>query len=348
MIASRLISAYNKYCSENSITPPCRATLYKIIKVCAASQLKSLHGLDNFINDGMESIETLKKLASNLGSRGLEGSKVEEIQSKLEICKQHLKNDFRGHVVPESKCIQHCTQFALSEKPCSHPHTNTDNCGSCDLMYELKGELTNLVNSTTFTIVQDKEETLYDLETSTEKIWQWRDHLIRTVNQDLCKADILQKLRPNEAMIIADWCMKWIPQLFHETQSERFGKQGISWHMVCAIVQKPEDPESENDDEVFDIISMIHIIDGEAKQGWHIVSQIFFHAFEILKTVKPAVTDVYIRSDNAGCYHSLPLLSYLWKFRSTLPLNVSSTTLVRRNLEKIFVTLAQAPVDFIC
>lgn len=208
----------------------------------------------------MESIENLKKLATNLGSRGLEGSKVTEIQSKLEICKQHLKNDFRGHVVPESKCIQHCTQLALSEKPCSHPHTNTDNCGSCDLMYELKSELTNLVNSTTFTIVQDKEETLNDLEMSTKKIWQWRNHLIRS--------------------------------------------------------------ESENDDDNFEIIPMIHITDGEVKQRWHIISQIFSYAFEILKTVKPAVTDVYIRSDNAGCYHSLPLLSYLWKFCSTLPPNV--------------------------
>ncbi|VDI77485.1 Hypothetical predicted protein, partial [Mytilus galloprovincialis] len=48
MIASRLITAYNNYCKDNYILPPCRATQYKIIKACAASQLKSLHGLDNY------------------------------------------------------------------------------------------------------------------------------------------------------------------------------------------------------------------------------------------------------------------------------------------------------------
>ncbi|CAG2253720.1 unnamed protein product [Mytilus edulis] len=45
------------------------ATQYKIIKACVASQLKSLHGLDNYISDGMESIDTLKKVVSNLGTK---------------------------------------------------------------------------------------------------------------------------------------------------------------------------------------------------------------------------------------------------------------------------------------
>lgn len=47
MIASRLITAYVAYCQDNDIVPSSRATLYKIVKVCAASQLKSLHGIDN-------------------------------------------------------------------------------------------------------------------------------------------------------------------------------------------------------------------------------------------------------------------------------------------------------------
>ncbi|CAC5363035.1 unnamed protein product [Mytilus coruscus] len=76
MIASRLITAYNNCCKDNSILPPCRATQYKTIKACAASQLKSLHGLDNYISDGMESIDTLKKVVSNLGTKGLQTSKV--------------------------------------------------------------------------------------------------------------------------------------------------------------------------------------------------------------------------------------------------------------------------------
>ncbi|CAG2236169.1 unnamed protein product [Mytilus edulis] len=117
--------------------------------------------------------------------------------------------------------------------------------------------------------------------------------------------------------------MKYIPQTFRETQSEWFGKQGISWHMICALVRKPqsENDSNDEDDKNYDIYSMVHIVE-EQKQGWHIVSQIFSSAFKMLKSIHPHLRDVYIRSDNAGCYHALPLLSYLWKFRNDLSLNV--------------------------
>ncbi|VDI65820.1 Hypothetical predicted protein [Mytilus galloprovincialis] len=116
--------------------------------------------------------------------------------------------------------------------------------------------------------------------------------------------------------------MKYIPQTFRETQSEWFGKQGISWHMICALVCRPQAEGDENDDDKnFDIYSMVHIVE-EQKQGWHIVSQIFSSAFKILKSINPHLKHAYIRSDNAGCYHALPLMGYLWKFRNELSLDV--------------------------
>lgn len=67
----------------------------------------------------------------------------------------------------------------------------------------------------------------------------WMDHLIRNVNQDLCYRTILQNLKSLEVLIIADWAMKYLPQTFRATQSEWFGKQGISWHMICAVICRP-------------------------------------------------------------------------------------------------------------
>lgn len=80
MIASRLITAYENYCKENSLIPPSRATLYTIIKACAASQLQSLHGLDNFVNDGLEGIDTLKRIVSNLRLPEIRTSELKDLK----------------------------------------------------------------------------------------------------------------------------------------------------------------------------------------------------------------------------------------------------------------------------
>lgn len=315
MIASRLITAYENYCKENSLISPSRATLYKIIKACAASQLQSLHGLDNFVNDGLEGIDTLKRIVSNLA---LPEIRISELKGKIDTLKLHLKSGFRSHIRPESDCAQHCIQYALSEEECQHAHTGT--CESCDIMYSVRTEIHTVIESTNFPSIQEREEVKHDFGVSAEKVWAWRDHLIRNVNQDLCKRNILQNLKSHEVLIIADWAMKYLPQTFRETQSEWFGKQGISWHMICAVICHPHSDDIDNSNK-FDIISMIHLIE-EGKQGWHLVSQIFGDAFQTLKSLHPHLRDAYIRSDNAGCYHALPMLSYLWKFRDELPLSI--------------------------
>lgn len=140
-------------------------------------------------------------------------------------------------------------------------------------------------------------------------LWGWRDHLIRNVNQDLYTRNILQNLKSLEVLIIADWAMKYLPQTFRETQSEWFGKQGISWHMICAVICRPHSDDIDNNNK-FDIISMVHLVQ-EGNQGWHLVSQIFGDAFQTKRiSLHPHLMDAYIRSDNAGCYHALPILSY--------------------------------------
>ena len=53
MITTRFINAYSLYCEENSLKVPSCATLFKTIKACAASQLKSMHGFDNHASEGL-------------------------------------------------------------------------------------------------------------------------------------------------------------------------------------------------------------------------------------------------------------------------------------------------------
>lgn len=65
-----------------------------------------------------------------------------------------------------------------------------------------------------FSDEQIREELQYDVESSNEKIINWRNHCIRSVNQDLYKKDLLKQLKENQVFIIADWAMKYLPQSF--------------------------------------------------------------------------------------------------------------------------------------
>lgn len=319
MIGSRLIEAYTDYCQEHSIQVPCRATLFKIIKCCAASQLKSLQGLDNHASEGMAAIETLQKTVEKLSENGLEQGKANDLKKQLNALKSHLKHDFQTHLTSTSFCIHHCIQYALSEKSCNHQHSEI--CIPCENIYHTIRSIENSTESLTFSSYLIKEEVEFDIKTSIDKLINWRNHLIRSVNQDKSKSNILKHLEKDQVLIIADWAMKYLPQNFRETQSDWYGKQGISWHVTCALFLPDMEEQDSDTEKNLEILSFVHLVQN-GSQGWFSVSQIFQDIFSTLKELKPHLSDVYIKSDNAGCYHSLPLMTYLWKNRNEMSLTV--------------------------
>lgn len=85
------------------------------------------------------------------------------------------------------------------------------------------------------------------------------------MNQDLCKKDLLKQLKENQVFIIADWAMKYLPQSFRETQSEWFGKQGLSWHVSCALF--PEKEKESDGEKTFEIRSYVHLVENANRDG---------------------------------------------------------------------------------
>ena len=81
--------------------------------------------------------------------------------------------------------------------------------------------------------------------------------------------------------------------------------------------------KGDNDDseKTYDIRSCVHLVQNGAKERYS-VSQIFHHKFFMLKEQNPKLTEVFIKTDNAGCSHSLPLKSYLWKNRNQMGITV--------------------------
>ena len=82
-----------------------------------------------------------------------------------------------------------------------------------------------------------QNELLRDIELSESHIMSWRQHVIRCYNQDRGRTSLLDKMKPNEVLILMDWAMKFLPLSFREKQSEWFGQKGLNWH-VCVCVFK--------------------------------------------------------------------------------------------------------------
>lgn len=79
-----------------------------------------------------------------------------------------------------------------------------------------------------------KEEAEFMIRHSREHINAWKSHLIRNVNQDQARVDLLENLDRSSVFLVQDWAMKHLPRKYRESQADWFGKRGISWHITVA------------------------------------------------------------------------------------------------------------------
>ena len=61
---------------------------------------------------------------------------------------------------------------------------------------------------------------------------------------DQARLDVLRSLNQESTLLVLDWAMKFLPRKFRESQSDWFGKRGISWHLTVAT-RKNKDGENE-------------------------------------------------------------------------------------------------------
>jgi hypothetical protein len=54
-----------------------------------------------------------------------------------------------------------------------------------------------------------QEDLLYDFERAQADIQLWKAHILRSINQEEAKQDLLKNKDPNTAVIIMDWAMKF-------------------------------------------------------------------------------------------------------------------------------------------
>ena len=129
-------------------------------------------------------------------------------------------------------------------------------CPQCD-------EITLCLETIHLTVKDDKslnfysqtqqDDLMYDIEKSSNAIIQWKAHIMRSVNQESAKQDILIKLDQSSCLIVMDWAMKFLQLRYREKQSDWYGKRGLSWHMSSVISHSQSDKA--------EVISYAHLFD---------------------------------------------------------------------------------------
>ena len=306
---STMINQYFEFCKEDKFEPLSRSTLFKILEVREASQRKSLQGLDNIAADGAAGFQTVVRIIDDLEKGGGNKQWCNDAKRRLRDSKQYLKTDCPVHCKPdESPCADHCRKFALSDGcdpdfqvVCTHQHI--ESCDQCQTLKaaldeveaEIRGSSWNAYNQ------EHREDLLYDFERARSDIQQWKAHVLRSINQDEAKQDVLKMEDSSSALIVMDWAMKFLQLKYRERQCDWYGKRGLSWHISTVISFNASSGSLQ-------LKSYAHLFDS-CQLDWFAVCSILENLLKAIKTENPEIESVYLRSDGAGCYHNNSLIA---------------------------------------
>ena len=199
----------------------------------------------------------------------------------------------------ESSVIpDHCRRFALSDSKCSDyleacNHIHDGACDRCSLtersIHEIEGALP-LVAATS----EELDGLKFNTEQARRNINAWKAHLLRAVNQDEARINVIEELDENSVFLVEDWAMKFLPRKYRESQSDWFAKRGLPWHITVAV-RRRSDLQLES-------MTFVHLFKA-CSQDSNTVLGIMADVLTKLKIGMPNLDSVFYRQDNAGCYH---------------------------------------------
>ena len=205
------------------------------------------------------------------------------------------------HVSKQSNIPDHCRAYALSDPRdkdyqiiCPHDHLET--CDRCYLVSSVLAEIHDAIEKMSDSNVSSDvvEEVNFIEGQAKQNIWAWKAHLLRCVNQDEARIEVIDALDENSVLLVQDWAMKFLPRKFRESQSDWFAKRGMPWHITVAT-RRAENHELE-------MMTFVHVYQ-TCNQDSCVVLSIMKDVIGKLKSQLPHLKTVFYRQDNAGCYH---------------------------------------------
>jgi hypothetical protein len=134
-------------------------------------------------------------------------------------------------------------------------------------------------------------------------------HQARLCHESAKRKKDLQRLidDPTLIMITGDWAMKFLSLKYREAMVDWFGKKGIAWHGLWVVWYDQDSKEFKH--------YHINQISNESKEDGELVAQDIATAILAHQTMHPQHTGVMLRTDGAGCYNGISLMSrlaYMW------------------------------------
>lgn len=223
-IRTHICAAYIDFCNENQLSHLSFSSLMKIINEIKPAPQSQLSGLDNFLVDGIEAIETLILIVKKL-----EPNNFKEIEKNLRKSEIYIKTNFSLRCSENANCTSHCITCALSDSknPCFNKLCSSEHdfrCPECDAIIDNISTVENMIHSYNG---PEKDIIEFDMEISKQKILNWLSHQIRGVQQNKAQSDAFENISESTALWLRDWSQKVLPQRFREKQQEYFGKRGM-------------------------------------------------------------------------------------------------------------------------
>ena len=141
---------------------------------------------------------------------------------------------------------------------------------------------------------EEKNEMEYVITQSKKNIMAWKGHLLRDINQDEAQLNLIRDLDWNSVLVVLDWAMKFLPRKYRESQSDWYGKRGISRHIAVAMTKQNDCLKS---------LTFVHVFQS-CTQDSPAVLAIIDDVVNQLICDRPEIKKIFFRQDNAGCYHS--------------------------------------------
>ena len=179
---------------------------------------------------------------------------------------------------------------------CDHSHT--ESCSKCEDLKDVLHSIESSLDQLTVITENEQDSLSYTYHSAVQDIQAWKAHQLRSVRQDEARTCILDDLDEASVHITQDWAMKFLPQKYRETQSDWFGKRGISGHI--SVVARKEDEKLQTQ-------AFVHIVQN-CNQDGYVVVQLIEHVLRALKNEHPELLTAFLRQDNAACYHSTVML----------------------------------------
>ncbi|EGT55979.1 hypothetical protein CAEBREN_17783 [Caenorhabditis brenneri] len=310
------------------------STMYKILNACAATKRESTTCVDYFIAIGMESFDGLHKIVDTWKDYSLfEPEIIKAMKRELFEAAQYLRTDFRLHVKGFSRVADHCANFALSDptdsrlaiscssKPNSHVHDlKCDRCEKMNAILETmenhakefvsekEADVANSIsNDSEQQLLTKHKEELELIQKYKKGILEMKKHLLRAAVSNEERQEIVAGLNDNEALVTMDFAQKFLPKWHREKQCDYFGKKGISYH-ISHVTARIGNTYAQH--------SFVHIYEDSVAQDSQLVVLTMLHFLAELK--KAGILKVFLRSDNAGAYHSASTIGSLpWLMTET-------------------------------